>query len=88
MEEWSYSPKHSVLDRDKWSASGPGRFTPRERKSLRCSLDRRLSGPQNRSGSAGKEINLSCESNPGSPVHSNSATSKSGQEATHLICIW
>jgi hypothetical protein len=32
--EWRYSSTHSLLsalDRDEWSASRPGRFTPRER---------------------------------------------------------
>jgi hypothetical protein len=33
-EEWRYSSTHSLtsaLDADEWSASRPGRFTPRER---------------------------------------------------------
>jgi hypothetical protein len=34
LGEWSYSSTHSLtsaLDRGEWSASCPGRFTPRER---------------------------------------------------------
>jgi hypothetical protein len=34
LEEWRYSSTHSLtsaLDGDEWSASRPGRFTPKER---------------------------------------------------------
>jgi hypothetical protein len=44
LGEWTYSSTHSltsVLDEGEWSASRPGRFTPR------YTLDRRLDGPQN-----------------------------------------
>jgi hypothetical protein len=39
-----------------WSASRPGRFTPRERAPF-YPLDRRLGGPQSRSGRGGEEKN-------------------------------
>jgi hypothetical protein len=39
----------SALDGGEWSASRPGRFTARER-APRYSFDRRLGGPQSRSG--------------------------------------
>jgi len=42
-----------ALDGDEWSTSRPGRFTPRER----AQLDRRLGGPQSRSGRGGEEKN-------------------------------
>jgi hypothetical protein len=44
----------SALDGGEWSASHPGHFTP---KGPWYPLDRRLSGPQNRSGHSGEEIN-------------------------------
>jgi hypothetical protein len=44
----------SALGRGEWSASRSGRFTPRER-APRYPLDRRLGGPQNRSGRRGEE---------------------------------
>jgi hypothetical protein len=54
----------------KLSVLRPGRFTPRG-KSLQYPLDKRLDGPQSRSGGSGEEkISLSrpCrESNPGRP---------------------
>jgi hypothetical protein len=43
----------SALVGGEWSDSRPGRFTPG--KSPRYPLDRRLGGPQNRSGGHGKE---------------------------------
>jgi hypothetical protein len=46
----------SVLDAGEWSASRLGRFTPRG-KSLWYPLNRRLGGPQSRSGRGGEEIN-------------------------------
>jgi len=39
-----------------WSASRPGRFIPKG-KSLWYALDRRLGGPQSRSGRGGEEKN-------------------------------
>jgi hypothetical protein len=47
----------SVLVKGEWSASCPGRFNPR-RKSPCYPLDRRLIGPQNRSGRRGEEKNI------------------------------
>jgi hypothetical protein len=59
LGEWSYSSTHSLtsaLDVGEWSASYPGRFTPRE--TVPCYLlDRRLSRPQSRSGHGGEEKN-------------------------------
>jgi hypothetical protein len=46
----------SVLDVDEWSASRPGRFTPRER-----TLYKRLGGPRSRSGGCGEDKNLAPE---------------------------
>jgi hypothetical protein len=46
----------SALDGGRWSASCSGRFTYRG-KSPRYPLDRRLGGPQNRSGHGGEEKN-------------------------------
>jgi hypothetical protein len=57
--EWRYNSTHSltsVLDGGEWSASRPGRFTPRG-KSPWYPLDRRLGGPQTRSGRSGEEKN-------------------------------
>jgi hypothetical protein len=42
----------SALDGGKWPASRPGRFTPGERDRW-YPLDRRLGGPQSRSGGGG-----------------------------------
>jgi hypothetical protein len=56
LREWRYSSTHSLtsaLDVGEWSASRPGRFTPR--KSLWYPLDRRLGGPQGRSGRGSEE---------------------------------
>jgi hypothetical protein len=47
----------SALDGDEWSASRPGRFTLRG-NCPRYPLDRRLGGPQSRSGHYGEEKNL------------------------------
>jgi hypothetical protein len=51
---------HAILtsapDGGEWSASLLGRFTPRE-KDRRYPLDRRLGGPQSRSGRGGEEKN-------------------------------
>jgi hypothetical protein len=58
LGDWRYSSTHfltSALDGGEWSASRPGRFTPRE--SPWCPLDRRLGGPQSRSGRGGEEKN-------------------------------
>jgi hypothetical protein len=46
----------SVLGVGEWSASRPGRFTPGEEPQY--PLDRRLGGPQSRSGRCGEEKNL------------------------------
>jgi hypothetical protein len=54
--EWRHSSTHSLtsaLDGSEWSASSPGRFTPTEPP--RYPLDRRLGGPQSRSGRGGEE---------------------------------
>jgi hypothetical protein len=48
----------SALVGGEWSTSRPGRFTPRG-KSPRYPLDRRLGGPQSRSGRSGEEKILS-----------------------------
>jgi hypothetical protein len=47
----------SALDGGELSASRPGRFTPKKRASLWYPLDRRLGGPQSRSGRGGEEKN-------------------------------
>jgi hypothetical protein len=44
----------STLDGGEWSASRPGSFIRRE-KAARYPLDRRLGGPQSRSGRRGEE---------------------------------
>jgi hypothetical protein len=46
----------SVLDGGEWSASRPGRITPQGKSSCYTS-DRRLGGPQSRSGRGGEEKN-------------------------------
>jgi hypothetical protein len=46
----------SALDGGEWSTSRPGRFTPRER-TPGTPFDRRLGGPQSRSGRGGEEKN-------------------------------
>jgi hypothetical protein len=46
----------SALDPCKWSSSRAGRFTPKERVP-RYPLDRRLGGPQSRSGHGGEKKN-------------------------------
>jgi hypothetical protein len=54
-----YSSTHSLtsaLDGSEWLAVHPGRFTP-QGKSSRYPLDRRLGGPQSRSGCCGEEKN-------------------------------
>jgi hypothetical protein len=59
LGEWKYISTHSLtsaLDGGEWSASRPGRFTPRE-MSPWYPLDRRLDGPQSRSGCGGEEKN-------------------------------
>jgi hypothetical protein len=58
LGERRYSSTHSLtsaLDEGEWSASRPGRFTPRE--STWHPLDRRLGGPQSRSGRGGEKEN-------------------------------
>jgi hypothetical protein len=55
---WRYSSTYSLttaLGGGKWLASRPGRFIPG--KSLCYPLDRRLGGPQSRSGRGGEEKN-------------------------------
>jgi hypothetical protein len=47
----------SAIYEGEWSASPPGRFTHQE-KSPWYPLDRKLGGPQNRSGRGGEEKNL------------------------------
>jgi hypothetical protein len=57
--EWRYNPTHSLTsaaDRGEGSSSRPGRFTPR--REPRYPLNRRLGGPQSRSGNLGEEKNL------------------------------
>jgi hypothetical protein len=51
VEEYLHAFLPSALDGSEWSASCPGRFTPW------YPLDRRLSGPQSRSGRRGEEKN-------------------------------
>jgi hypothetical protein len=56
---WRYTSTHSLtstLDGGEWSASRPGRFTPKE-SAPRHPLYRRLGGPQSRSGRGGEEKN-------------------------------
>jgi hypothetical protein len=51
LGKWMYSPTHSLnssLDGGEWSASGPGRFTPRKKAP---------GGPQSLSGRGGEERN-------------------------------
>jgi hypothetical protein len=72
LVEWSYSSTYSltsVLDGDEWSASLPGRFIPRVKSPL-YPLDRRLGGPQSRSGRGGEGKNSQpCrESNTDHPI--------------------
>jgi hypothetical protein len=60
MGEWRYSSTHSLtsaLVADEWSASRPGRITPRERRPPWYPLDRRLGEPQSRSGRGGEQKN-------------------------------
>jgi hypothetical protein len=45
-----------ALDGGEWAASCPGSFTPKERAPW-YPLDRRLGGPQSRSGHSGEEKN-------------------------------
>jgi hypothetical protein len=71
LEEWKYSSTHSLtsaLYGGEWSASHPGRFTPRER--ARYPLDRIVDGPQSRSGRGGEEKNSQPrqESKPRTPT--------------------
>jgi hypothetical protein len=74
-EVWSGGMVPHILNLDtKWSwvvSSTPLPLYPRGKRP-RFPLDRRLGGPQCRSGSGGEEKNLySCrESNPGRPAHS------------------
>jgi hypothetical protein len=59
LVEWRYSATHSLtsaLDGGEWLTSRPGRFTPQE-NSPWYPLDRRLGGPQSRSGGGGEEKN-------------------------------
>jgi hypothetical protein len=58
MEKWRYSSAipTSALDREEWSASSPGHFTPG--KDPRYQFYRRLDRPQSRSGCCGVEKNL------------------------------
>jgi hypothetical protein len=52
VEVQLYAFLTSALDGGEWSASRPGRFTP-QGKSPSYPLDRRLGGPQGRSGRGG-----------------------------------
>jgi hypothetical protein len=63
----SYSFSTSALDRGEWSASRPGRALPRG-KDPQYPLDRRLGGPQSRSGHRGKILCPRRGSNPDRPV--------------------
>jgi hypothetical protein len=59
LGEWRFNSTHSLtsaLDEGELSASHPGRFTPREKVPWHP-LDRRLGGPQSRSGRSGEEKN-------------------------------
>jgi hypothetical protein len=59
LGEWRYSPTRSLtsaLDGSEWLTSRPGRFIPHG-KSPWYPLDRRLAGPQSRSGRDGEEKN-------------------------------
>jgi hypothetical protein len=56
MEVYLHAFLTSALDGGQWSASRPSRFTPRE-GAPRYPLDRRLGGPQSRSGHGGEEKN-------------------------------
>jgi hypothetical protein len=55
--EWSHTSILPILDGSEWSASRPGRFTPR-RKSPWYPMDRRLGGLQSRSGRGIEEKNF------------------------------
>jgi hypothetical protein len=59
----------SAPEGGEWSASRLGRFNPRERAPW-YPLDRRLGGPQSRSGRGGEEKNSQPrrESNPRTPI--------------------
>jgi hypothetical protein len=54
---WIHIFSTSALVGGEWSAPHPGPFSPRG-KSPWYQLDRRLGGPQNRSGRRGKKKNL------------------------------
>jgi hypothetical protein len=59
LKGWRDNAAHSLtsaLDGGKWSVSRPGRFTS-QGKSPWYPLDRRLDGPQSRSGRGGEEKN-------------------------------
>jgi len=59
LGEWRCSFTNSLtsaLDRGEWSASHPSYFTPGERAPW-YPLDRKLGGPQSRSGRGGEEKN-------------------------------
>jgi hypothetical protein len=76
MEVYPHAFLTSSLDGGKWSASRSGRFTL-EVIAPRYSLDRRLGGPQNRSGCGGERKSHHCssrESNPGRPARSPAHT--------------
>jgi hypothetical protein len=57
VDVWLHAFLTSTLDGDEWSASRPGRFTPPQEKSHWYPLDRRVGGPQNRSGRGGEGKN-------------------------------
>jgi hypothetical protein len=75
MEEWMYRSHiylASALAGGEWSASRPGRFTPRERAPGTHWIGGSLN-PRAGLDAAGKGKILHCrESNPGSPAHSPS----------------
>jgi hypothetical protein len=71
--EWKYSSTHSLtsaLDGGEWSASRPAALSP-GKEPLLPPLDRRLGGPQTRSGRDGEEKQIPSprrESNPITPI--------------------
>jgi hypothetical protein len=85
--EWRYGSTHSLtstLDGGEWSASRSGRFTP-QRKGPRYPLDRRLGGPQIRSGRGVEEKNSQYP--PGFEPRSSDRPARS-QSLYRLRCTW
>jgi hypothetical protein len=88
--EWRYSS--AILDlgiRWRWSASRPCLFTPRK-KPPRHPLDRRLGGPQSRSGHCGidKISGPYREWNPDRPIHSLIAILTELSRLPHWTISW